>query len=300
MQSPTPTTRSVAPALILGVVAISFAALFFKLAAPTHPIAMSAIRLLLSAALLSPMVLRARRRGEVDARFLKRASAAGIAYAVHFGAWVWSLELTTVAASVTLVTATPLVLAIWSLVRGVDRPTAGVWAALALAAVGVGTIGGVDLLASDTAIYGDALAVLGAGGMAAYMLIVRPMGPIDVLAFTGVAALVGGVLLSLVAIATGISLAPASATALAALLAAALLPQLVGHTALTWSLRHTTPTVVGIATLGEPVGATLLAISFLSEVPSPLTAVGCVITTTAVAVALLSSRRRRRIESRPR
>ncbi len=300
MQSPTPTTRSVAPALILGVVAISFAALFFKLAAPTHPIAMSAIRLLLSAALLSPMVLRARRRGEVDARFLKRASAAGIAYAVHFGAWVWSLELTTVAASVTLVTATPLVLAIWSLVRGVDRPTAGVWAALALAAVGVGTIGGVDLLASDTAIYGDALAVLGAGGMAAYMLIVRPMGPIDVLAFTGVAALVGGVLLSLVAIATGISLAPASATALAALLAAALLPQLVGHTALTWSLRHTTPTVVGIATLGEPVGATLLAIAFLSEVPSPLTAVGCVITTTAVAVALLSSRRRRRIESRPR
>lgn len=279
-------------ALLAGVLAISCAAIFFRLASPTHPLASAAIRLGLAAMLLSPFVVRARRRGSFDARVIKHALAAGVFYAIHFGTWVWSLELTTVAASVTLVTATPLLLAVWGLFTGVDRPDGRLWVALGLALVGVVTIGGVDFGTSTDALIGDALAFTGAAAMAGYMLVVRRLGAIDVFAFTGVAAGLASLLLFTLGAAVGVPLGPASWSALGFLALSALIPQLIGHSALTWSLRWARPTTVGIATLGEPVGAAALAFVILGETPRPTTLIGCAITLMAVALALRASRGR--------
>ena len=71
-------------------------------------------------------------------------------------------------------------------------------------------------------------------------------------------------------------------------LLAALLPQLVGHTLLTWSVRHVRPTVVGMATVGEPVGAAILASVWpgIEEAIAPQLAVGCAVTLAAVLLAL--------------
>ncbi|MFN8569520.1 MAG: hypothetical protein U0Z44_18805 [Kouleothrix sp.] len=44
------------------------------------------------------------------------------------------------------------------------------------------------------------------------------------------------------------------ATAYLLTLGLALGPQLLGHTALNWSLRHLSPAFVAVATLGEPIG----------------------------------------------
>ena len=277
---------------MVAVTAISFAAIFFRLAAPTHPVAMAAIRLLLSALLLSPFVFRALRAhpGSV-APWVWPACLAGVFYALHFGLWVWSLGLTTIAASVTLVTATPLLLAVWAAVTGIDRPDRRLWLALALAAVGVAIIGGLDFGTSPSALAGDAMALGGAAAMAGYMIVVRRLGVIDVLAFTGVATLVGGVILALTAGAAGVSLVPASGESLMYLALAALIPQLVGHSALTYALRHVAPTIVGIATLGEPVGATLLGWLLLAEIPEVGTLVGCGVTVFAVGLAVVQSSR---------
>lgn len=280
--------------IVVGVAAISFAALFFRKAAPTHPLASAAIRLIVASVLLSPFVVRGLRRGRLNARFVRHAMVGGLFYALHFGTWVWSLELTTVAASVTLVTATPLLLAVWGTLRGVDRPSGQLWIALALATAGVATIGGVDLGDSTAAFVGDGLAFAGAAAMAGYMLVVRRLGAIDVFAFTGIATLVGGVLLTVAALMSGVEIVPASPAAFGFLVLAALLPQLVGHSALTWALRHAPPTAVGIATLGEPVGATLLAWAFLAEVPAAVTLAGCTLTLLAVALAIRANRRHRR------
>lgn len=277
-------------ALAVGAAAISFAAIFFRLAAPTHPLASAAIRLGIAACLLSPFVLRAAARGDLDKRFVSRGLLAGVFYAAHFGAWVWSLGLTTVAASVTLVTATPLLLAVWGLVTGTDRPNRRLVAALSLAACGIAIIGGGDLGSSRDALIGDALAFAGAAAIAGYMLVVRPLGAIDVFAFTGIAAAVGSAVLFVVGFASGVSMAPASGSALMFLALSALIPQLIGHSALTWSLRWTTPTAVGTATLAEPVGAAILAYFVLGETFGPTTAAGCLLTLAAVALALRSFR----------
>jgi drug/metabolite transporter (DMT)-like permease len=70
----------------------------------------------------------------------------------------------------------------------------------------------------------------------------------------------------------------------------ALIPHLIGHTLLTWALRHTRPTVVGIATIGEPVGATLLAWVWLDELPAAQALAGCSVVVAAVALSLWRAR----------
>jgi drug/metabolite transporter (DMT)-like permease len=88
------------------------------------------------------------------------------------------------------------------------------------------------------------------------------------------------------AVVTGVPIAIPSIEAGVYVALAALVPQLVGHTLLTWSLRHTRPTVVGIATVGEPVGSTLLGFVWLHERVDPMVLVGCAVTLAAVVTAM--------------
>lgn len=276
-------------ALLAAVTAISFGAIFFRLAAPTHPLVSAGTRMAISSLLLSPFLVRGVRAGTFGRAQLGPAALAGLCYGLHFGSWVASLGLTTVAASVTLVTATPLLLAVHGWVTGRDAPSRGLGAALALALVGVLTIGGTDLGASGAALLGDGLALVGCGAMAAYLLLVRRMGTaLDVLAWSAVATGVAAVALLGSATALGITPWPPTPAAAGWLALAAVVPQLIGHTSLTWALRLGTPTTVAMATVAEPVGATLLGWWILSELPSAQVAVGCAITLVAVGLALRS------------
>jgi len=206
---------------------------------------------------------------------------------VHFSAWIWSLDLTSVAASVTLVTATPLLLAVIGVITGRDRPEGRLWAALALGAVGVAVVGGADVSLSGRALAGDGLALLGTAAMAGYLLLARRVGRrLEVWSFMGVACAVGGGVVMAVAAVSGVSLRPASGSALFYIFLSALIPQLVGHGLMTWSLRHTTPTVVGLATLGEPVGSTLLAWAWLHESAPAVVLAGCAVVLAALFLAL--------------
>lgn len=281
------TDRRVPFALALAVASISFAAIFFRLASGTHPLVVAGTRLAIAATILAIPSVRAWRAGRLPPRVLRAAVACGALYAVHFGAWVSSLELTSVASSVTLVTATPLLLGIAATAGGRDAPQARHWLSIALATLGLALIGLADLSLSPSALSGDALALLGAAAMAGYLWIVRRLGEdLDVLAFGGVATAAGAIGLLGAALAIGEPIAYASSQSFLWIMMAALVPQLVGHTLLTWSLRHTTPTVVGIATVGEPVGSTLLAWLWLHESPSPLVLGGCAITLAAVVLSL--------------
>ena len=48
----------------------------------------------------------------------------------------------------------------------------------------------------------------------------------------------------------------------------AVVPQLIGHSSLNWSLRFVSATLVTIAVLGEPIVATTLAFLILNEAPT--------------------------------
>ena len=282
--------RLVPAALLVAVAAISFAAIFFRLASPTPTLVSAGVRLLFAALLLAPWTVAGLRSGRLAGPVGRAAVLGGLLYALHFGAWVASLERTTIAASVTLVTATPLLLAVHGLATGRDRPSRRLLLALGVAAVGVAILGGNDLGHGPDALVGDALALLGCAAMAGYLLVVRRLGPsLDVLGFAGVATAVGSVTLLGAAAAGGAPPWPASTSAAGWLLLSALVPQMVGHNLLTWALRHAKPTVVGMATVGEPVGASVLGFLVLGEVVGPAAALGCAVTLGAVLLALRST-----------
>jgi len=98
------------------------------------------------AALLLPVLLtrdRAELRG-LRWRDLRSSVVAGLFLAAHFGAWLPSLDLTSIGASVALVTTTPIWTAIVARISGVRFPPQ-VWWGLALAVGGAALIAGVDL-----------------------------------------------------------------------------------------------------------------------------------------------------------
>ncbi len=274
-------------ALAVGVLAVSFAAICFRKAAPTHPLTMAGVRLAIASLLLLPFVVRGRRAGRLSGPVLRSALLAGLFYALHFGAWVWSLTLTTVAASVTLVTATPLLLGVAALLTGRDRPDRRLWIAMGLALVGLLVVGRNDLAVSTQALVGDGLALIGAAAMAGYLLVARRLEDFDVPAYMGVACTVGAVVLLSLGGALGVDLLPASPAAWGWIALSALLPQLVGHQLLTWALRRATPAVVGMATVGEPVVSTALGVLMLGELVDGGTALGCGITLSAVLIAVV-------------
>lgn len=281
--------RFVPLALAVAIASISFAAIFFEKASPSHPLIVAGTRLAIAALVLAVPLFRALRSGTLSPRVLKVGVACGVLYGVHFGTWVTSLTMTSVASSVTLVTATPLLLAVLAVLSGRDEPERRHWVSIGLAVVGLGLIGWADFSSSTDALMGDALALAGAIAMAFYLQLVRGLGPtLDVLAFGGLATAVGALALFGAALVASVPIELASSESLVWVALAALVPQLVGHNLLTWALRHTTPTVVGISTIGEPVGATLLAWIWLGEGVSGLVAIGCVITLGAVVVALMA------------
>jgi drug/metabolite transporter (DMT)-like permease len=74
--------------------------------------------------------------------------------------------------------------------------------------------------------------------------------------------------------------------------AIALIPQVIGHTAVNWSLKYFTATAVAVIILGEPIGASILALVILGEELSLVKISGGVIILVGVIIASLAEPRK--------
>jgi len=95
-----------------------------------------------------------------------------------------------------------------------------------------------------------------------------------------------------VAAATGTLLVELSAAGLMLVLAMAIGPQLVGHTAINYAARHLRSTLVSVAILGEPVLSAALAWALLGEAIAPLQLLGFAITLCGILCCALDERAR--------
>ena len=62
-------------------------------------------------------------------------------------------------------------------------------------------------------------------------------------------------------------------------------PQLLGHSAFNWALKHVSATMIAIAILGEPVGSSILAWLIFGEAFRPLQLAGFVLLLAGIVVA---------------
>ncbi len=280
MPGQTPAPPRWAPFVVLGVglLAISFGAILARLAQAegVSSLVVASWRLGLAALLVTPIALLQARREllALDRRQLRLALVAGFFLALHFATWISSLEYTSVASSTALVTTNPLWIGLAAFLFFGERPHR-----LMVGGIALSLAGSLLIFWSDSQLggpgrqplLGNALALVGSWCFSAYLLIGRRLrAGLGLPAYVWLAY--GAAALFLVA-ASGLAGAPLlahSATAWLVLLGMALGPQLLGHTAYNWSLRHVSATFVAVVTLGEPVGSALLAWLIFGEGFAPL------------------------------
>lgn len=212
--------------------------------------------------------------------------AASLLLALHFACWIASLERTTVAASVVLVSTQPVFVAVlgWAFLR--ERPSRAAWGGIGFALAGSAVIAGGDFVLDREALIGDLLAVLGALWISGYYVLARYLRATkDLLPYVSVVYAMTAAWLLLGAVVARTPLRGYDGATWAALALLALGPTILGHSSLNYALRYLRAYEVNVAILGEPVGAALWAALLLGERPGAATAVGGVLILTGIALA---------------
>ena len=273
----------------LGVAAISCAAVLVRLAEGPALI-VAAGRLCIASALLLPWAM-AIHRAELRALCVQHTRLvllAGLFLALHFVLWIASLSYTSIASSVVLVTANPVFVAVASYVLFRERLRRMTFVGIGICLMGALLIGYEGWRLGSHVLRGDALALLAAFAMAAYLLVGRSLRTtFRVVPYAAAVFSSAALMIAAVAVVSGVPVVGYSQKTYLMIVLLALVPQLMGHVSLNWALRFLPATMVTVAVLGEPVGASLLAIPVLSEVPTRVEVLGGVLILSGILVAFV-------------
>jgi drug/metabolite transporter (DMT)-like permease len=271
---PDPLRHRVAlPAVAVGVLAVSAAAIFIRLAdAPA--LAVAFWRCALGVVVLVPVAVY-RKEKLPGGRGLGVLGLSGVALGAHFGFWISSLDYTSVAASVVLVSTAPVFVAALAYLALGERTT-GVSLLGIFVAIGGSALIAFDGSVGSAALLGNALAVVGAATIAVHLLIGRSFrtGGTGVLPYSIVVYSAAALALLPAALLAGDRLWGYSAETWFWLGAITLGPQILGHTVFNWALRYVEASVISGTVLAEPVVSALLAWWILAEKPGTPTIAG--------------------------
>lgn len=261
-------------AIFVAVVCVSFASIFIRWSSALGAAALTIAlyRMGFATLLLAPFLATARgaQLRTLTPRDYGWLAAVGLALAVHFTAWILSLQLVDVATSVVIVTSHPLLVAVVSRFAFHERVSRQTAAGVALGFGGVVAIALAQSGRGPNPLLGSMLAFLGAVGAGAYLLMGRrlrqrmDLAPYAVNVY-GFATLF--LVLFSLATATPIVVTGNFGPLMALFLALAAVSQIGGHTLYNFVLRHVSATLVSTSLLGEPVGASILAFLLLGEAP---------------------------------
>ncbi len=264
------------PAVAVGVLAVSAAAIFIRLAdAPA--LAVAFWRSALGVLVLLPFALY-RRDAFPRGQALAGGIASGVALGAHFGFWISSLDYTSVAASVVLVCTQPVFVAILAYLVFGERTSPLSFLGILVALAGTVVISSDGSVGSATFL-GNALAVIGAITVAVYVLIGRSLRTtgVGVLPYSIVVYSSAAATLLPAALYSGAPLWGYSGETWFWLGTITLGPQILGHTVFNWALRYVEASIISGTILAEPVVSALLAWLILSERPGLPTLLGGVV-----------------------
>ncbi len=285
--------------LVTGILAMSSASILIRWTQAEHvpSLVIAAYRLTAATLALSiPAALQQvwRDYAKLDMGEVGMLLSSGILLGLHFATWITSLQHTSVVSSVVLVTTTPLWIGLASPLV-LKEPTPRVtWLGIALAIIGGSIIGLSGWAGWGGTTWGNLLALAGAVFGAGYLMIGRgARARLRLIAYLWLVYGVAAVLLLGWAIAAGLPLVGYSPRAVGLMITLGLVPQLIGHSAANYALRHLSATFVGVTILGEPIGSTLLAALLLDEWPTGLQIAGGGLILAGILLASLAEERDR-------
>ncbi len=287
--------------LVIGVFAVSTAAIFIRLAITSAGVSgvgfslfLAASRLAIASLLLLP-AWRNLRATQLNPGALRYAAAAGICLALHFATWITSLSFTSIAASTTLVTTNPVWVAILSWLWFKEKPTK-----LTLLGIGIAFAGGVLIAMGDSGAttagsnppLGNFLALVGAWMISLYLLLGREAQRrgLGIGSYVTVAYSTGALVLLPLPLLFGSNYLGYPVAVYLYIVLMAIAAQVIGHTTINWAVRWIAPTLVTLAILFEPVSSSVLGYLIFKEVPGLLVLVGGVVLLGGVALAVFGAR----------
>jgi drug/metabolite transporter (DMT)-like permease len=282
-------------ALLVAVISISTSAILVKLS--TAPAAIIATyRLLFTVLLMTPfMVTKYRRTFRlVGKRDWLLCSLAGVFLAFHFILWFESLNLTSVASSVALVTLQPIFAFIGTYLFFKEKLN---WKAVLgglIAITGSMVISWGDFRLSGMALIGDLFALLAAIMATGYLLFGQNVRKrLSLMSYTYLVYGFSVITLLVYDFALGYSFAPYPKSDWILFLLMALFPTLLGHSIFNWAVKWISVSVISMSILGEPIGAAILAYLFLGEALYPTQWIGGSIIMLGIFIFLKKKRKAR-------
>ena len=290
--------------LVFGILAVSTSSVLIRFSQGyASSLVIAAYRLIFASLLLAPIALIKNRqelaalsKGEICLALLS-----GFFLALHFATWISSLEYTTVASSVVLVSTSPLWVGLLAPFTIKEPITKTLVVGMSLAMVGGTVVGLSDACAWTNAglqcpafgdfirgqgFIGDLLALTGAIMVAGYLLIGRQLrGKTSLLTYIFLVYGMAAVCLTLIMIFTHQKIFGYPPFVYGLFLLLAVVPQLLGHTSFNWALRYLSAAYVSLTLLGEPVASSFLAYIILKETPTPLKIFGAILILAGIYVA---------------
>ncbi len=280
-------------AILFGIIAVSTASIFIRFAQrEATSLVIAAWRLTVASIILVPVAASTHKR---ELTSLKRgelllALLSGIFLALHFATWITSLQYTTVASSVVLVSTIPLWVALLSPFTIKEPIRRAVLIGLILALLGGAIVGISDSCSISAgriicpslvnfmhgqAFLGDLLAVCGAIAGAGYLLIGRKLrSKMSLVSYISLVYGMAAIVLVIIMVSARENPFGYSPQIYLWLILLALIPQLIGHSTFNWALGYLSAAYVSITLLGEPIGSTILAYFILQEKPTAIKLVG--------------------------
>jgi drug/metabolite transporter (DMT)-like permease len=283
-------------ALAVAIVAVSSSApLIAYAAAPALAIAFW--RNALAVAVLVPTAAVRRRSQLADLvrgdgrRAGLLCALAGLALAAHFGTWVPSAKLTSVATATAMAATQPIWAALIAFARRV-RLARSTWLGIGVAVAGTVLATGADLGVSRRAVIGDLLGLAGGAAFAVYATLgEQARARTSTVAYTTVCYTVCAVTLGVVCLAGGVPLHGYDAPSWLAIVALTAGPQFMGHSLINYTLHRISATTVSVLMLLEVPGAALIGWALLGQLPRASSVPGLALLVVGVAVAVVLSER---------
>jgi len=270
-------------ALFISVVSVSFAAIFIvSCNAPSLSIAF--FRLLFTFLLLLPFVIFSRNCRKEMLNISKKdfllMTIIGIILAFHFALWITSLKYTSVASSVILVTAHPLLVGPISHFLFKEKLSFINSIGICLSVFGVFILVygnyGFSSMGGDT-FEGNILAILGGIAAGLYILGGRKIRKnVSVRSYALTVYFIATIILFLLCLVFNSPIINLSLQDYGIILLMAVVAGIFGHTLYNWSLKYIRASLASVALLGEPIGSSILAyfLPWINQLPTKFTIIG--------------------------
>ena len=291
-------------AIVFGILAVSTASIFIRYAQKeATSLVIAAWRLTIASLILVPVAASTHKREliSLNRSDLLMALLSGFFLALHFATWITSLQYTTVASSVVLVSTVPLWVALLSPITIKEPIRRVVLLGLILALVGGAVVGISDSCSVSAgkiicpslvnfmhgrAFVGDLLALCGAIAGAGYLLIGRKLrSKMSLVSYISLVYGMAAVVLVIIMFSARENPIGFSPQIYLWLILLAIIPQLIGHSTFNWALGYLSAAYVSITLLGEPIGSTILAYFFLNEKPTMIKLAGGLLILVGIYIA---------------